>query len=61
MSKIRIKLVKSPIGRQEKHKRTVRGLGLKKLNSSVIHEATPQIMGMVRKVDYLVNVEEVSE
>jgi len=61
VSKIRIKLVKSPIGRQEKHKRTVRGLGLKKLNSSVIHEATPQIMGMVRKVDYLVNVEEVSE
>ena len=61
MGKIKIKLVKSPIGRQEVHKRTVRALGLKKLQSSVIHEATPQILGMVRRVGYLLEVEEVAE
>ena len=61
MGKIKIKLVKSPIGRKESHKRTVRGLGLKRLNATVVQEATPQIMGMVRKVEYLLSVEEVSE
>ncbi len=61
MSRIRIKLVKSPIGRRESHKRTLRALGLGKLNSVVEHKATPQIMGMVRKVNYLVEVEEVSQ
>lgn len=61
MGKIKITLVKSPIGRKESHKRTLRALGLKKVNSTVIQEATPQIMGMIRKVGYLLSVEEVSE
>ena len=61
MTKVRITLKKSPIGRTEKHKLTVKALGLGKLNSTVVHEATPQIMGMVRKVGYLLQVEEVSE
>lgn len=61
MGKIQIKLVKSPTGRKAKHIRTIRALGLKKVNSSVIQEATPQIMGMIRQVGYLLSVEEVSE
>jgi large subunit ribosomal protein L30 len=61
VGKIQIKLVKSPTGRKAKHIRTIRALGLKKVNSSVIQEATPQIMGMIRQVGYLLSVEEVSE
>lgn len=59
MSKIKIKWVKSAIGRKEDHKRTIRALGLKKLNHEVIQEATPQILGMVNQVAYLLEVEEV--
>lgn len=61
MAKIQIKLVKSPYGRKETHIRTVRSLGLWKINSRAVHEKTPQIMGMIRKVSYLLSVEEVSE
>ena len=61
MEKIKIKLVKSPYGRKDSHIRTVRALGLWKINSKAIHEKTPQIMGMIRKVSYLLSVEEVSE
>lgn len=59
MSKIKVTWVRSTINRKETHKRTIRALGLKKLNHSVVHEATPQILGMVDQVDYLVRVEEV--
>ncbi|MBO8136867.1 MAG: 50S ribosomal protein L30 [Desulfotomaculum sp.] len=59
MAKLKITLVKSPIGRSEKQRITVRTLGLKKLNSSVIHEDTPQIRGMIEKVSHMVKVEEV--
>lgn len=61
VGKIRIKLIKSTIGRKQNHRRTVRALGLKKLNSTVVHEATPQIKGMIRRVNYLLKVEEVTE
>ncbi|MBN1903428.1 50S ribosomal protein L30 [Candidatus Sumerlaeota bacterium] len=61
VGKIRIKLVRSPNGRIVNHIRTVRSLGLKKVNSSVVQEDTPQIRGMIRKVGYLLSVEEVSE
>lgn len=60
MSKIRVTLVKSPIGQKPAKKATVRSLGLKKLNSSVEKEDTPVIRGMVAAVAHLVKVEEVN-
>lgn len=60
MAKIKITQVKSIIDRSERQKRTIAALGLKKLNSSVEVEATPQILGMVTKVNHLVKVEEVN-
>ncbi|NII28296.1 50S ribosomal protein L30 [Pseudoflavitalea sp. X16] len=59
MSKIKITLVKSGIDRPERQKLTLQALGLNKLNSTKEVEATPQILGMVRKVTHLVTVEEV--
>ena len=58
MKKIKITLVKSPIDRSERQKLTVQALGLNKMNSSKEVEATPQILGMVRKVNHLLKVEE---
>jgi large subunit ribosomal protein L30 len=58
MSKIKITLIKSPIDRPERQKQTLIALGLGKANSSKEVEATPQILGMVRKVEHLVKVEE---
>jgi large subunit ribosomal protein L30 len=58
MKKIKITLIKSPIDRPERQKLTLQALGLGKTNSSKEVEATPQIMGMVRKVEHLVKVEE---
>lgn len=60
MSKIKVTQVKSSIDRSERQKRTLIALGLRKLNSSVEVEATPQIQGMVAKVLHLVKVEEVN-
>ncbi len=57
MSKVTNKQVKSKIGKPERQKRTLEALGLRKLNHSVEHEATPQILGMVVKVRHLVKVE----
>lgn len=59
MKKIKITQVKSIIDRSERQKRTVEALGLRKINSTVEVEATPQILGMVRKVNHLVKVEEI--
>ena len=56
--KIKVTLVKSVIGQKPEKKATVRSLGLKKLHSSVVHEATPAILGMVNAVAHLVTVEE---
>lgn len=58
MSKIKIKLVKSPIGRLEKHRMTVKALGLNKIGQVVEKEDTPQIRGMVKKVNYMVDIVE---
>jgi large subunit ribosomal protein L30 len=58
MAKIKITQVKSTIDRPERQKRTVIALGLKKLNASVEVEATPQILGMVTKVNHLIKVEQ---
>ncbi len=58
--KVRITLVKSPIGRKPTHVRTVEALGLRKLNHSVEKEANDSVMGMVRTVSYLLRCEEIS-
>jgi large subunit ribosomal protein L30 len=60
MKKIKITLVKSPIDRPERQKLTLKALGLNKTNSVNELEATPQILGMVRKVNHLVKVEELA-
>ena len=52
--KIKVTLVKSVIGTKQDHRATVRGLGLKRLNSSAVLEDTPAVRGMIRKVAYLV-------
>ncbi len=57
MSKIKITQVRSNIRRPADQKRTLIALGLKKMNHSVEVEATPQILGMVKKIDHLLNVE----
>lgn len=56
---IKVTLFKSPIGYNITQKRTVKALGLNKMNSSAIHNDTPQIRGMVFKVNHLVKLEEV--
>lgn len=58
--KIRVKLVKSPIGRKANQRATVKALGLRKLNSVVEKDVNPAILGMVNTVSHLVEVEEIS-
>ena len=57
--KLKVKLVKSPIGYAQDQKDTVKALGLRKLNSEIIKEDNPAIRGMIFKVKHLVSVEEV--
>lgn len=59
MAKIKVTQVKSQIGRLQNQKRTLEALGLRKMNQVVEHEATPQILGMVKKVQHLISVEEI--
>ena len=59
MAKIKITQKRSSIGSSKRQKRTLEALGLKKLGRTVEHEDTPQIVGMVRKVEHLVVVENV--
>ena len=59
MGKIRIKQIRSKIGRPEDQKRTMVALGLRKMNQIVEHDITPQILGMIKKVNHLLKVEEV--
>jgi len=58
MAKINITLKSSIIGATKRQVATVKALGLGKVNSTVVHEDTPQIMGMVAKVNHLVTVEQ---
>jgi large subunit ribosomal protein L30 len=53
---LKVKLVKSPIGTKQSHRDTVRGLGLRKLNSESVLEDTPAVRGMIDKISYLVRV-----
>ncbi len=59
MAKIKITQIKSVIDRSERQKRTMQALGLGKINQAVEVEATPSIVGMVRKVSHLVAVESI--
>ena len=61
MKKIKITQVKSGIDRSERQKLTLKALGLTKMNASKEVDATPQILGMVRKVNHLVKVEELAD
>jgi large subunit ribosomal protein L30 len=61
MKKLKVTLIKSGIDRPERQKLTLKALGLNKLNATKEIEATPQILGMIRKVDHLVKVEELSK
>jgi large subunit ribosomal protein L30 len=58
MAKIKITKTKSAINRTKNQKLTLEALGLKKIGQTVEHDATPNILGMVRKVNHLVSVEE---
>lgn len=57
MAKIKITQIKSIIDRSERQKRTIQALGLRRINHSVEVEATPAIIGMIRKVNHLVALE----
>jgi large subunit ribosomal protein L30 len=56
---IKVTLVRSVIGTKESHRATVKGLGLRGINTSRVLIDTPEVRGMIRKVDYLVSVSEV--
>jgi large subunit ribosomal protein L30 len=55
--KVKVTLIKSVIGTKQSHRATVRGLGLRRLNSSAELEDTPAVRGMINKVSYLVKCE----
>jgi large subunit ribosomal protein L30 len=59
MGKIKITQVRSAINRPKRQKATIVALGIKKLHNPVEHDATPQILGMVRAVSHLLKVEEI--
>jgi|TARA_B100001750_G_scaffold237644_1_gene243037 large subunit ribosomal protein L30 len=58
IKKLRVKLVKSRFGRIKKHSACISGIGLKKINQIVELEATPENLGMINQIRYLLNVEE---
>jgi large subunit ribosomal protein L30 len=53
---VKVQLVRSPIGTKQSHRDTVRGLGLRKLNSTSELQDTPAVRGMINKISYLVKV-----
>ena len=58
MAKLKLTQIKSTIDRNQKQKDTIIALGLGKINKSIEKEATPQVVGMVKKVAHLIKVEE---
>jgi len=54
--KLKVQLVRSPIGTQQSHRATVRGLGLRRVNSISELEDTPAVRGMINKIAYLVKI-----
>ena len=61
MPKIEVTQYRSAIGRPEKHKLILKALGLRRNQTSRIHEDTPEIRGMCKKIPHLVRVDEVQE
>ncbi|WMT40533.1 50S ribosomal protein L30 [Paenibacillus sp. D2_2] len=61
MAKLQITLVRSLIGRPENQRTTVKTLGLRKINQTVVHNDNPAIRGMVNQVSHLVSVQEIAE
>lgn len=59
MKKIKVTQCRSVIGRPDRQKKTIQALGLKRMHHSVEVQATPQILGMIKKVSHLVKVEEI--
>ena len=59
MAQLKIQLVKSMIGRPEKHRKVLRSLGLRKMNQTVEKQDTPSIRGMIKVVPHLLKVEEI--
>lgn len=59
MGQIKVTQKRSINGKRSDHRRTIRALGLRRINHEVIHEDTPAIRGMIHKVSYMVEVEEV--
>lgn len=59
MTKIKVTLVRSSIGRPANHKRVLESLGLKRINQTVEHDNTLSILGMCEKVKHLIKVEEI--
>lgn len=58
---LKITQIRSKIGTQQRHHGTLRSLGLRRIGASVIHKDSPTIQGQLRKVSYLVKVEEVAD
>jgi large subunit ribosomal protein L30 len=56
---IKVTQVRSASGRKPVHRRTIRALGLHRVGQTVVHRAYPQIKGMIKQVEYLLEVEEV--
>jgi len=59
--KLKIQQVRSAIGRQQRQGLTLRALGIRRMRGTVVHDDTPQIRGMIRRVSHLVQVEEIEE
>ena len=59
--KLKVTLIKSMIGRPEKHRKVLRGMGLTKVNRTVVLKDIPPVRGMIEKVSHLVKAEEVTD
>ena len=59
--KLKITQIRSESGRQDQHRRTLRALGLRHHQHSVVQQDTPQIQGMIRKVSFMLDVQEIEE
>jgi large subunit ribosomal protein L30 len=59
--KVKIRQIKSTIGRNVKQKKTIRALGIRRMHQEVVLEGTPQVRGMITKVLHLLKVEELGE
>ena len=58
MKKVKVTQIKSQIGYNARQKATLNGLGLRRIGHSRVHDLTPQIQGMISKIEFLLKVEE---